>query len=253
MIQIKSTREIELIRQSGHLAAHILDEAANYAQAGVTTNDINNLVHNLTLEAGALPATLGYRGYPKSVCTSVNEVVTHGIPSSYTLKDGDILNIDVTNILHGYHGDCSKMVLIGNVNPSLLELVKTTEYALQQSILALKPNLPLSIVGDVIHNIADEKGYSVVRDYCGHGIGRKFHEDPLVLHYRTGKQNPRLRPGMVFTIEPMINLGGPKTKTLADTWTVVTLDGQPSAQFEHTLVITDEGAEILTPWKGLFF
>lgn len=250
MIHFKNEKEISRIRESCILAAKVLDEAVKFARSGVSTNEINDLVHKLTIDAGAIPSPLNYKGFPKSVCTSVNHVVTHGIPNDYRLQSGDIINIDVTCNLNGYHGDCSRMVLIGKVSPEIEELVKTTEKALLRAIHTLKIGNPLSDIGSVIHDLADEKGYGVVREYCGHGIGRNFHEDPLILHYRTNKPHPKIRPGMVFTIEPMINLGKPQTRVLSDGWTVVTVDGQVSAQFEHTLAILPQGVEILTQVPG---
>ncbi len=246
MIHIKSAKEIDLLRKSGKLAAHILREAANFAKEGVTTDEINSLVHKLTVDAGAYPSPLNYHGYPKSVCTSVNEVVTHGIPGDYVLKNGDIVNIDVTCNLNGYHGDTSKIVIIGEADPDVVELVNVTKRCLMEGIKAVEVGGYISDIGSAIHDIADDYGYGVVRDYCGHGIGRNFHEEPLVLHYRTSRRGPRISEGMVFTIEPMINQGSHETVLLDDGWTVVTRDGGISAQFEHTLAVTSDGVEILT-------
>ncbi|MBF0429906.1 MAG: type I methionyl aminopeptidase [Fibrobacteria bacterium] len=246
MIKIKSAKEIDLIRKSGHLAATILKAAAEFTHEGVTTNQINELVHNITVQNGAIPAPLNYRGYPKSVCTSVNNVVTHGIPSDYTLKNGDIINIDVTCILEGYHGDTSLTLMIGEVSSQAEELVDITRQSLNAAIDIVRPGAYFGEIGEVIQDIADNYAYGVVREYCGHGIGRYFHEDPLVLHYRSGKKGEKMREGMVFTIEPMINMGSHQTRVLSDGWTVITADGSLSAQFEHTLLITGTGVEILT-------
>jgi methionyl aminopeptidase len=248
MIHIKSPKEIELMRESGKLAAYILDEAVQFTKAGVSTEEINTLVHNLTIENGAIPAPLNYHGFPKSVCTSVNNVVTHGIPDDYVLKDGDIINIDVTCILKGYHGDTSRMVLVGDVDPDVIELVEVAYDSMMAAINIVKPGIFLNDIGSTIHDIADDYGFGVVREYCGHGVGRNFHEDPMVVHYRQKKRGPRLTEGMVFTIEPMLNLGTPNTKLLSDGWTVITQDGEPSAQWEHTVAVTKTGVEILTAY-----
>ena len=190
MIHIKSPKEIELMRESGKLAAYILDEAVKFTQAGISTNEINALVHKLTIENGATPAPLNYHGFPKSVCTSVNNVVTHGIPDDSVLKDGDIINIDVTCILQGYHGDTSRMVLIGDVDPDIVELVEVTYDSMMAAIDIVRPGVFLNKIGNTIHDIADDYGFGVVRDYCGHGIGRNFHEDPMVVHYRQKNRGP---------------------------------------------------------------
>ncbi|MFC1586430.1 type I methionyl aminopeptidase [Fibrobacterota bacterium] len=250
MIHVKSEKEIELMRKSGSLAARILKEAVSFTRPGVTTNQINDLVHDLTVKQGAIPSPLNYRGFPKSVCTSVNEVVTHGIPSDYVLKDGDIVNIDVTCNVNGYHGDTSAMVAIGNISAQAKELIEVTMECLQRAIEVVKPGGYYHDIGEVIQDIADEHDFGVVSEYCGHGIGRNFHEDPLVLHHRSIKQGAKICQGHVFTIEPMINTGTPSTKVLNDGWTVVTKDGGLSAQYEHTLAVTARGVEILTPYSG---
>jgi methionyl aminopeptidase len=250
MIHIKSDKEINLMRESGKLAASILRQAVEFTQAGVTTDQINTLVHELTVKNGAYPSPLNYRGFPKSVCTSVNEVVTHGVPGNYTLKDGDIINIDVTCNLNGYHGDTSRMVVIGSISEEVQELVDVTRESLRKAIEVVRPGGYFSDIGNVIQDIADAHEFGVVTEYCGHGIGRSFHEDPLVMHHRTNKREPKFVKGMVFTIEPMINMGTSNTTLLDDGWTVVTKDRKPSAQFEHTLVVTVDGVEILTPYAG---
>ncbi len=250
-IKIKSPKEIELMRKSGHLAAYILDEAVRFTEEGVTTNQINDLVHQLTIDNDAYPAPLNYHGFPKSVCTSVNDVVTHGIPSDYILKNGDIVNIDITCILNGYHGDTSRMVQIGTVAEEIQNLIKHTYEAMLAGINSVSIGGYISDIGSVIQDIADEHNYGVVEEYCGHGIGRGFHEDPNVLHYRQSKNIVPIVEGMVFTIEPMLNLGARYVKTLKDNWTVVTEDSKPSAQFEHTIAVTKEGIEILTAYPKL--
>jgi len=246
MIHYKSEKEIELMRKSCKLAAEILCEAVKITHEGVTTDEINEFVHNYTIENGAYPSPLNYHGFPKSVCTSVNDTVTHGIPSDYVLKNGDIINIDVTCNLQGYHGDTSKTILIGDVDPDIKELVEVTRQSLDEAIQIIEMGGFISDIGEIIHGIADEYGFGVVREYCGHGIGRNFHEEPLVLHYRTSKKGPRIKEGMIFTIEPMINMGSAGTRVLKDGWTVKTKDGGWSAQFEHTLAVTKNGVELLT-------
>lgn len=246
-IKIKSKREIELLRDAGALAAETLIRSAELCKPGVTTDEINTFVHDFTLKNGGIPAPLNYHGYPKSVCTSVNEVVTHGIPGNQILKDGDIINVDITTIISGYHGDTSATFLVGNVSKEAQELVATAKLCLDEGIrVAGQPKARFSDIGAAIEGIADEHGFSVVRDYCGHGIGRGFHEEPLVLHYRQGRPGPFVEEGMVFTIEPMINAGDWRVKTLKDGWTAVTTDGKWSAQWEHTVLRTRDGIEILT-------
>lgn len=250
-IIIKSPEQIDGIRKSGHLAAHILTETCKKAKAGVTTQQLNDFAHQMHLDAGAVPAPLGY-GYPpfpKSICTSLNEVICHGIPDSNTiLKEGDILNIDVTCILNGYYGDCSMMVTIGDVPAEKAHVSKVSYECLMRSIAILKPGLPVKKIGDVIEDYAVSQGCSVVHQFIAHGVGVEFHEGPQVMHCRNNC-NILLVPGMTFTIEPMINLGvrdaviDPKDK-----WTARTRDNKASAQWEHTLLITESGYEILTPW-----
>lgn len=235
------------MRSSCALAAEILQRAGELVKAGITTQEIDAFVHDYTVRHGAYPSPLNYHGFPKSVCTSVNEVVTHGIPGAQVLKDGDIVNIDVTCQLEGYHGDCSATFAVGIISQEATDLIQTAQDCLDEGIKAAgKAKARFSDIGAAIQDLADDRGYTVVRDYCGHGIGRGFHEDPLVLHYRQNRSGAIIEPGMVFTIEPMINLGGWQTRTLSDGWTVVTADGQLSAQFEHTLAITENGIEVLT-------
>ncbi|MGL1900806.1 MAG: type I methionyl aminopeptidase [Fibrobacterales bacterium] len=246
MIRIKNKLEIERIREASHLAAKTLYLAGKMALPGTRLLDIDAFVHDYTIENDAIPAPLNYHGFPKSVCLSVNDCVTHGIPDDYILQDGDIVNIDVTSILNGYHGDTSKTYLVGDVSNETRNLVNAAHTAMWEGINAVKERAHFGDIGTAIQGYCDELGYSVVRDYCGHGIGRQFHEDPLVLHYHSRQKSPKIQKGMVFTIEPMINIGGFKVKTLEDGWTVLTADGSLSAQFEHTLTLTDNGVEVLT-------
>jgi len=245
-IKIKSEKEIALMRDACRLAAEILARASELVRPGVTTNQINTFVHEYTLKKGAYPSPLNYHGFPKSVCTSVNDVVCHGIPGNYLLKEGDIINVDVTCTLNGYHGDTSRTILVGPVSPDARRLVDVTYKCLEEGIAVAFPGNHFGDIGSAIHELADEYGYGVVREFCGHGIGRNFHEDPMVLHYRTGSRGHRITEGMVFTIEPMINQGSPDVLVADDGWTVTTRDGKLSAQFEHTVAMTRNGPEVLT-------
>lgn len=248
MIRIKNAEEIAVMRQAGRLAAEVLRYAEGFIEEGVTTGRIDALCHEFIVKNGAVPAPLNYHGYPKSICTSVNNVVCHGIPSnSAELKNGDIVNIDVTVILKGYHGDASKTYMIGEVDESARLLVERTEKAMLRGIEAVKPNSYLYEVGKAIEKYVSKFGYGIVRDYGGHGIGKAFHEDPHVYHYYNPQNKIRLRPGMCFTIEPMINIGSWEVVTSkSDGWTVTTRDNSLSAQFEHTVLVTSTGCEILT-------
>lgn len=237
---------MDLIRNSCRLSAEILIEAGKLVKPGITTDSINRFVHDITVKRGAYPSPLNYHGFPKSVCTSVNDVVCHGIPSNRVLKEGDIINIDVTCLLEGYHGDTSATFFVGNVSPEARKLVEVTRTALDEGIAVAIPGNSFSRIGEAIQDLADEYGYGVVREYCGHGIGRAFHEDPMVLHYRSGQRGPRIAEGMVFTIEPMINQGSADVLLGDDRWTVTTKDGKLSAQFEHTIGITRNGPEVFT-------
>lgn len=247
-IVIKTEEQIEGIRASCRLAARILAETCAKAKEGATTEELNDFAHRLHLEEGAVPAPLdyGYPPFPKSICTSLNEVICHGIPNDKPLKNGDILNIDVTTILDGYFGDCSRMVMIGEVDSEKKRVTEVSFQCLQRAIDILKPGVPLSQIGEVIENYASQQGCSVVELFVGHGIGLEFHEGPHVLHYRN-QNDLLLVPGMTFTIEPMINAGvkeaviDPK-----DRWTARTKDGRASAQWEHTVLITHDGHEVLT-------
>lgn len=250
-IILKSPKQIIGIRKACHLTAHILEKTCQMAKAGVTTQELNDFAHKLHLDAGAIPAPLhyGHPPFPKSICTSINEVICHGIPDNTPLKEGDIVNIDLSCILDGYFGDCSRMVIIGQTTPEKQRVVDASYDCLMQSIAILKPGIPISKIGDVIEKCAKNYGCSVVDQFVGHGVGVAFHEEPQVPHHINSIDTP-LAPGMTFTIEPMINAG--KKEAIVDRrdkWTARTIDGKPSAQWEHTLLITDTGYEILTPWQ----
>jgi methionyl aminopeptidase len=234
------------MRKAGKLAAEVLDYISDFVKIGVSTNELNSLCHDMIISRGAIPAPLNYRGFPKSICTSVNHVVCHGIPGDKILSNGDIINIDVTVILDGWHGDTSRMFFVGEPSIKAKRLVKCTYDCMMMAIEKIKPGLPLNQIGKIIEEYAVSNGFSVVRDYCGHGIGKVFHAPPNVVHYYDPSNKIILKPGMFFTIEPMINEGKPETKLLSDKWTVVTRDRSLSAQFEHTLGVTDSGFEIFT-------
>ncbi len=246
-IVIKTPDEIEKMRIAGRLAAEVLEMLEPHVTPGVTTEELDRICHDYIVEVqGAVPAPLNYRGFPKSICTSVNHQVCHGIPGNKTLKNGDIVNIDVTVIKDGFHGDTSKMFMIGE--PSILarRLCDITREAMNIGIEQVKPGAHLNDIGASIQKFVESHNYSVVREYCGHGIGREFHEDPQILHYSIQDNGPELLPGMCFTIEPMVNAGKRMVKLLPDGWTVVTKDRSLSAQWEHTILVTDDGHEILT-------
>ena len=246
-VNIKTPEEIQKMRVAGKLAAEVLEMIEPYVKAGVTTNELDRICHDYIVNVQqAIPAPLNYRGFPKSICTSVNHQVCHGIPGERVLRNGDILNIDVTVIKDEYHGDTSKMFFVGQ--PSILaqRLTRVTQECLYRGIRLIKPGVHLGDIGASIQKYAESEGFSVVRDYCGHGIGRTFHEDLQVLHYGTPNTGVQLVPGMTFTIEPMINAGKYPTKQLPDGWTVVTKDHSLSAQWEHTLLVTETGYEVLT-------
>lgn len=248
-VSIKTTAEIEKMRVAGRLAAEVLDFIGPYVEPGITTGELDRLCHDYIVNTQkAIPAPLNYHGFPKSICTSVNQVVCHGIPSDgKTLKKGDILNIDITVIKDQYHGDTSKMFHVGKPTPPNARLVDITQECLYKAIDIVKPGTTLGDIGAIIQNHAESNYYSVVREYCGHGIGRVFHEEPQVLHYGVAGQGLVLRPGMTFTIEPMLNAGKRQVKlNKKDGWTVTTRDGRPSAQWEHTLAVTEDGAEVFT-------
>jgi methionyl aminopeptidase len=252
-IPIKSARELELMRDTCRVTSRILDEVGSIIEPGITTEDINTFVHNLTLELGATPSPLNYKGYPKSVCTSLNDVVCHGIPSPLvTLREGDIINVDVTSYKNGFHGDSSRMYFVGGreaASPEARELVDITLQALQVGINAVRPGGRIGDIGAAIQEFIQDtgKGYGIVREYTGHGIGRDFHENPQVIHVGKRGHGDQMKPGMTFTVEPMINIGGPRTVlSKVDGWTVRTADGTLSAQWEHTVLVTESGYEILT-------
>lgn len=243
---IKSQETIEGMRASGLVTTMILDEVGALIKPGTSTEEINTFVHNRTLEMGGIPAPLNYQGYPKSTCTSINEVICHGIPSpDRFLKEGDIINVDVTTILNGYFSDASRMYCVGEVSENAKCLVEKTKEFLDLAVSILKPFATTNDIGNIIEAHAIDSGYSVVEDFGGHGIGKIFHEDPFVFHFDTGEPGMILLPGMTFTIEPMINEGEYDCKVLSDHWTAVTVDGKLSAQWEYTLLITADGAEIL--------
>lgn len=248
-VSIKSEEEFARMRVAGAMAAEVLEMIRPLAVPGVTTGELDRICHDyITQTQGAIPAPLNYNGFPKSICTSVNEVVCHGIPSdTKKLRSGDIINIDVTVIKDGYHGDTSIMVGVGDVPAHAQRLMQITQECLYKAIALVKPGARLGDIGSVIQEYAESNYYSVVREYCGHGIGKIFHEDPQVLHYGRPNTGLVLQPGMTFTIEPMINAGKRHTKLNArDGWTVTTRDGRLSAQWEHTLGVTDDGVEIFT-------
>ncbi|MBK8398920.1 MAG: type I methionyl aminopeptidase [Leptospiraceae bacterium] len=248
MVHIKNKAEIEKMRAAGKLAAEILQYIEPFVKPGINTQELNDLCHEYTVKNGAISAPLNYKGFPKSICTSINDVVCHGIPKvSDVLKDGDIINIDVTPILNGYHGDTSKTFLVGKVKPEIKKLVTDTEKAMWIGIEQVKPGNRVNDISNAIDDFLTEKGYGIVRDLMGHGIGKKFHEDPQIPHFRQTRLLTKLEPGMTFTIEPMVNLGAYNVLvSKSDKWTVRTKDGKWSAQFEHTILVTDSGYEILT-------
>jgi methionyl aminopeptidase len=248
----KSAEEIEHMRLAGRLAGEVLDFIAPHVKAGVSTEELDRLCHDyMVREQGTVPAPLnyappGYKPFPKSICTSVNHQVCHGIPGERVLKGGDIVNIDITVIKDGFHGDTSRMFCVGEPSIQARRLVDTTFECMWLGILAVRPGANLGDIGAVIQKHAEGHGYSVVREFCGHGIGRKFHEEPQVLHYGRPGTGLTLEPGMIFTIEPMINAGRPAIRELADGWTIVTKDHSLSAQWEHTVLVTESGFEVLT-------
>lgn len=247
MISIKSSREIELMKVTCQLATKTMEYIEPFIKPGVSTEEINKLCHDYIVENGAYPSPLNYHGFPKSICTSKNEIICHGIPSKKdVLKDGDILNIDITTYLNKFHGDTNKTFFVGEVSPEVKKLVEVTYMCMREGINQVRPGGHIGDIGAVIQEIAHGHGYSVVEEYCGHGIGREFHEEPQVVHVGKRGTGPEMKPGMTFTIEPMINLGKRHCKVLKDGWTVITKDKKWSAQFEHTILVTDAGHEILT-------
>ena len=248
-VRINSLAEIAQSRAAGTLAAEVLAMITPHVKAGVTTNELDRLCHDHIVNVQkAIPGNIGYHGFPKTVCASVNEVVCHGIPSNRTLKDGDIVNIDIAVIKDGWYGDTSRMYFVGEPSAQARHLVKTTYEAMCAGIRLVRPGATLGDVGHAIQAVAEREGFSVVREYCGHGIGKIYHDEPQVLHYGYPGQGLKLKAGMIFTIEPMLNAGKRHVKTLADGWTVVTKDQSLSAQWEHMVAVTDDGFQILTPW-----
>ena len=246
-IHLKNTEDLEKMRIAGRLTSQVLDMIEPYVLPGVTTQALDERCHNFIIdELKAIPAPLNYRGFPKSICTSVNHVVCHGIPGEKKLKNGDIINIDITVIKDGFHGDSSRMFTVGQPPILAKRLIDTTKQCLMKGIEVVKPGARLGDIGAIIQSLAEAQGFSVVREYCGHGIGRGFHEAPQVLHYGKPGEGIEITPGMTFTIEPMINAGRAQTKLLSDGWTVVTKDHSLSAQWEHTIAVTDSRVEILT-------
>jgi methionyl aminopeptidase len=246
MIPIKTRDEIAIMRKSCQLAADVLVMIEEHIKPGISTLEINDICHRYIVENGAIPSPLNYNGFPKSICTSVNHVVCHGIPGSYVLKEGDIINVDVTTFMNDFHGDTSKTFLVGKTSRAARDLVAAAEEALWEGIRAVKLGGHFGDIGYAVQTYVESKGYSVVREYGGHGIGRAFHEDPHVTHFGRKGTGPKFLPGMVFTIEPMVNQGKRDVILLEDNWTVETKDRKLSAQFEHTIAVLEEGIEILT-------
>ncbi|NEN93049.1 MAG: type I methionyl aminopeptidase [Okeania sp. SIO3H1] len=250
-IVLLSKREIEKMRRAGRLAAELLHHLEPFVKPGVSTLELDEEAERWTQAHGARSAPLGYHGFPKSICTSINEVVCHGIPNKkQILKEGDIINIDVTPILDGYHGDTSKTFFVGEPSPLAKKLVEVTEKSMYLGIAEVKPGNKIGDIGAAIQEYAEAQGFSVVRDFVGHGVSNVFHTAPQIPHYGTRGKGTKLRTGMVFTIEPMINEGTWEAKVLKDGWTAITKDGKLSAQFEHTVAVTETGVEILTQYEG---
>ena len=245
---IKSADEIKKMRIAGKLASDVLMMIQNYVKPGISTGELDKICHTYIVnELNAIPAPLNYRGFPKSICTSVNHQICHGIPSdTKKLKNGDIINIDITVIKDGYHGDTSKMFIVGKASTLSSRLCDVTRQSMIEGIKVIKPGCYIGDIGAAIQEYAESNNYSVVREYCGHGIGKKFHENPQILHYGEKNTGLKLQAGMTFTVEPMINVGSHRTKVLNDGWTVVTQDHELSAQYEHTVLVTDQGFDILT-------
>lgn len=246
-VSIKTAEEVEKMRLAGRLASQVLEMIGEYVKPGVTTEELDQICHDYIVETQqAIPAPLNYRGFPKSICTSVNHVVCHGIPGQKKLKNGDVINIDITVIKDGYHGDTSKMFFVGEPSIQARRLSEVTRACMLEGIRKIRPGARLGDIGHAIQKLAESHGYTVVREYCGHGIGKVFHEDPQVLHYGEPGNGLELKAGMTFTVEPMINAGKRHVKLLPDGWTVVTKDHSLSAQWEHTILVTETGYEVLT-------
>ena len=250
LITIHSEKDFDSMRRAGKLAAEVLDFITPHVVPGVTTGKLDQLCHNFIIDHGAIPSPLNYRGFPKSICTSINHVVCHGIPGEKVLRNGDIVNIDITVTLDGWHGDTSRMFPVGNIGVKAKRLVEITYQALMRGIEVVQPGATLGDIGYAIQSFVEDQRFSVVRDFCGHGLGRIFHAPPSILHYGTPGEGTKIREGMFFTIEPMINAGRYETKVLSDGWTAVTKDRSLSAQFEHSIGVTKDGCEIFTTSPG---
>ncbi|KAF1038157.1 MAG: Methionine aminopeptidase [Herbaspirillum frisingense] len=252
-VKLRNAAEIAQARIAGQLAAEVLHIVAEHVKPGITTDELDRICNEHIVNVqGATPANIGYHGFPKTICSSVNEVICHGIPSSRVLNDGDIVNIDVAVIKDGWYGDCSRMYFVGQPSAAARKLVETTYEAMCAGILAVRPGATLGDVGHAIQSVAHRDGFSVVSEYCGHGIGTTYHDEPQVLHYGQRGAGLPLKEGMIFTIEPMLNAGKRHSRQLDDGWTVITADGSLSAQWEHMVVVTSNGYEILTPWPEAF-
>ena len=250
MIHYKTEEEIKLMKESCKLAAEVLLMIEPYVKPGVTTERLDQICHDYIISKGAVPSPLNYRGFPKSICSSVNEEICHGIPSDRKLRNGDIVNLDITTYLNGFHGDTSRTFFVGSPRKKAAKLVEVCREALQRGIEVVKPGAKLGDICATIQNYAESHGYSIVREFWGHGIGANFHEEPQILHYGSFGEGLEIKKGMVFTIEPMVNLGKPDLRILSDKWTAVTQDGEISAQFEHTLCVTDNGVDVMTRLDG---
>ena len=246
MIIGKSKKELEKMRAAGRLVGLVLRELGRMAQPGITTLELDRAAEKMIRDAGALPTFKGYHGYPYSICASVNEQIVHGFPSAYALRDGDIFSVDCGATLDGFVGDTATTVPVGNVGEDRLRLIRVAEECLERAIEQCRPGRHLGDIGWAVQEHAEANGYSVVRDYVGHGIGRKMHEDPQIPNYGKPGTGTKIKAGYVFAIEPMLNMGTHHTRTLADGWTVVTVDGQPSAHVEHTIAITEDGPQVFT-------
>lgn len=247
-IKLKEKKDIEGIRQAGRLVMETIDLVERALAPGMKTEEINTLVHDFTIKKGGIPAPLNYRGFPKSVCVSVNEVICHGIPSERVMEEGDIVNVDVTTILNGYYADASKTFFVGQPTKEGLKIVRVARNSLKEGLAVIKPGNRIGDIGWAIQKYAEAQGCSVVREFVGHGVGFEFHEPPQILHYGPKGRGIQMVPGMVFTVEPMVNLGRKELHVLNDNWTAVTDDGSFSAQFEQTILVTEKGYESLTPY-----
>ncbi len=248
-VPLNSPAQIAQSRTAGMLAAEVLAMIVPHVKAGVTTDQLDKLCHDYIVNVQqAIPGNVGYHGFPKTICASVNEVVCHGIPSGKVLRDGDIVNIDIAVVKDGWYGDTSRMYFVGEPSAEARRLVDTTYEAMCAGIRSVRPGATLGDIGHAIQSVAQREGFSVVREYCGHGIGKVYHDEPQVLHYGLPGQGMKLKAGMIFTIEPMLNAGKAQTRTLSDRWTVVTRDQSLSAQWEHMVAVTEDGFEVLSPW-----